>query len=125
LRLLVFIGILTGLALPANAVERATVVQIEQILAAHAANNKATTRQPRSADEVAEITDSDLLPMVDDSALSRLSDIELTERMSTLTLYRLVGQYKLGAHAPMVLQQMAAITSWRLLRLCNIPSRLR
>jgi hypothetical protein len=107
LRLLVFIGILTGLALPANAVERATVVQIEQILAAHAANNKATTRQPRSADEVAEITDSDLLPMVDDSALSRLSDIELTERMSTLTLYRLVGQYKLGAHAQMVLQQMA------------------
>lgn len=107
MRLLAFIGILAGLASPANAVEKATVVQVEQILAAHVAEMHSQTRQPKSPDEVAEIAESDLLPMIDDSALSRLADIELTERMSTLTLYRLVGQYKLGAHAQMILQQMA------------------
>jgi len=106
-RFLIWIGILAGLASPAFAAEKGTVAQVEQILADHAARSLAAQRQPKSPGEVEEIADSDLLPRVDDSVLSRLSGIELTDRMSTLTLYRLVGQYKLDAHAQMVLQQMA------------------
>lgn len=107
LRFLVFLGILAGLALPANAAEKMTVAQVEQILAEQVVKSHAAKPQPNSPDEVAEIADSDLLPMVDDSVLSRLAEIELTERMSTLTLYRLVGQYKLGTHAQMILEQVA------------------
>jgi hypothetical protein len=107
LRFLVFLGILAGLASPANAAEKMTVAQVEQILAEQVLKSHGVKPQPTSQDEVAEIADSDLLPMVDDGVLSRLADVELTERMSTLTLYRLVGEFKLGAHAQMVLQQIA------------------
>lgn len=107
MRFLLFLGILAGLALPANAAEKMTVAQVEQLLAEQVQKSHAGKPQPSSPDEVAEIVDSDLLPMVDDSVLSRLATVELTERMSTLTLYRLVGQYKLGAHAQMILQQAA------------------
>jgi hypothetical protein len=107
LRFLVLIGILAGLAPPAFAVEKATVAQVEQILADHALKAQPEKQQAQSPGEVAEIADSEILPTVDDSVLSRLSEIELTDRMTTLTLYRLVGQYKLDAHAQMILQQMA------------------
>jgi hypothetical protein len=107
LRLLVLIGILAGLASPASAVEKATVAQVEQILAAHALKAQAAKSHSESPGEVAEIADSDLLPGVDDSVLSRLGALELTDRLSTLTLYRLIGQYRLDAHAQMVLEQMA------------------
>jgi hypothetical protein len=107
LRFLVLIGILAGLASPANAVEKVTVAQVEQALAEHALKAQAAKSHIESPSDVAEIADSDLLPGVDDSVLSRLSALDLTERMSTLTLYRLIGQYRLDAHAQMVLQQMA------------------
>ncbi len=101
------VGILAVLVSPAFGAEKATVAQVEQILAEAAAKSHAAQHQPRSSGEVAEIADSDLLPRVDDSVLSRLAGIELLDRMSTLTLYRLVGQYKLDSHAQMLLQQMA------------------
>src|SRR4029078_12948649 len=107
LRFLLFLGIVAGLALPANAAEKMTVAQVGQLFSEQVQTSHAGKPQPSSPDEVAEIVDSDLLPMVDDSVLSRLATVELTERMSTLTLYRLVGQYKLGAHAQMILQQAA------------------
>ncbi len=93
--------------MPANAVEKATVAQVEQILADQAARLHSAQQQPKAPDEIAIIPGSNLLPDVDDSVLSRLADVELTERMSTLTLYRLVGQYKLAPHVQMVLQQIA------------------
>lgn len=102
-----WLGILAGLASPAFAGEKATVAQVEQILADRAAESQGVKQQKKSPGEVEEIADSDILPRVDDAVVSRLSGIELTDRMSTLTLYRLVGQYKLDAHAQMVLQQMA------------------
>lgn len=105
LRFVASVGLVASLALPASAVEKATVAQVEQILAENAAKTAPPKPQTKSSEEIAPITD--LLPGVEDSALSRLVEIELTERMSTLTLYRLVGQYKLGAHAQMVLEQMA------------------
>ena len=107
LRFLIWIGILAGLASPAFAAEKATVVQVEQILADHAATSQALKQRKKSAGEVEEIADGDLLPRVDEGVLTRLSGIELTDRMSTLTLYRLVGQYKLDARAQSILQQMA------------------
>jgi len=107
LRFLVLIGILAGLVSSAGAVEKATVAQVEQILAEHALKAQAVKSHSESPTEVAEIADSDLLPGVDDSVLSRLSALELTYRMSTLALYRLIGQFKLDAHAQMVLEQMA------------------
>ena len=107
MRFLVFIGILAGLAMPANAVEKATVAQVEQILAEHANKLPPMAPQPGSIQETALLNHAGLIPEVDDRLLSRLGEIELTERMSTLTLYRLVGQYKLGGHAQMILQQMA------------------
>lgn len=102
-----WIGILTVLASPAIAAEKATVAQVEQIFADHAAKSQVVKQEKKSPSEVEEIADSDLLPRVDDAIVSRLSGIELTDRMSTLTLYRLVGQYKLDTHAQMILQQMA------------------
>jgi len=101
------IGILAGLASSASAVEKVSVAQVEQILAEHALKAQTAKSQSESPSEVAEIADSDLLPGVDDSVLSRLGALELTDRMSTLTLYRLIGQYRLDAHAQMILQQMA------------------
>ena len=107
MRFLIVIGILTALASTANAIEKATVAQVEQILAQSAGRVRADRQQPKFLGEVAEIPGSNLLPDVDDSVLTRLADIELTERMSTLTLYRLVGEYNLGPHVQMVLQQIA------------------
>jgi hypothetical protein len=107
LRFLMLIGIFAGLAMPANAVEKATVAQVEQILAEHANKLAAVAPQPRSTDEAPLLNDAGLPSGVDDSVISRLAEIELTERMSTLTLYRLVGEYKLGARAQLILQQMA------------------
>lgn len=107
MRFLVVVGILAGLASPAFAVEKATVAQVEQILADYAAKPQVSRQSPKFPGEVAEIADSDLLPPLDTSLLSRLGGIELSDRMSTLTLYRLVGQYKLDSHAQTLLQQMA------------------
>jgi len=124
LRFLVLIGILAGLASPANAVEKVTVAQVEQALAEHALKAQAAKSHIESPSDVAEIADSDLLPGVDDSVLSRLSALDLTERMSTLTLYRLIGEYRLDAHAQMVLQQMADRQPFRTLHFTTKKCRL-
>ena len=102
-----FIGILAAVALPANATEKMTVAQLEQIFV-HASARPQDAKHD-SHDELGEIKDSDLLQQLqsDDDLLPRLAGIELTERMSTLTLYRLVGTYRLGPHVQMALEEMA------------------
>lgn len=106
LRFLVFIGMFAGLALPVNAANKLTVAQVEQILAANSSKPTVANQQDTSDDQIPIIAGSDLLPN-DDRVLSQLAEVELTQRMSTLTLYRLVGQYKLGVRAQTVLQQIA------------------
>jgi hypothetical protein len=108
-RFLVFMGILATIALAANATEKMTVAQLEQFLAQDSAKPRETQHNPKSLDEVSEISDNDLLQQLgsDDALLPRLAGIELSERLSTLTLYRLVGKYRLGPHEQMALEQIA------------------
>jgi hypothetical protein len=109
MRLLLLTGILVVVALRANATEKMTVSQLEQLLAQDFNKPQEKAHHNRSADEIAEINESDLLlqPGSNDALLPRLTEVELTERMSTLTLYGLVGKYKLGPHVQVVLEQMA------------------
>lgn len=107
LRSRVLIGLLLTSALPAAAVEKITVAQLEQIIAANVVSQHAAVQNPQSPDEIAQIPDSDLLADDDGRVVSRLADIELKERLSTLSLYQLAGKYKLGVRAQMVLQQIA------------------
>src|ERR1700749_1010891 len=109
MRFLLFMGILATVALPANATEKLTVAQLETILSQASSKPQETKHEAKSADEVSEINDSDLLKQLgsEDALLPRLAEIELTERMSTLTLYRLVGKYSLGPHVQAALEQMA------------------
>jgi hypothetical protein len=43
----------------------------------------------------------------DDELIPRISAIELTERLSTITMYHLIGKYNLGAHVQQALEQLA------------------
>ena len=109
MRFLLFIGILAAVALPADATEKMTVAQLEQVLAQVSVEAHETKHQPETVDEVSEISVSDLLQQFDsdDTLLPRLAEIELTERLSTLNLYRMVGKYKLGPHVQVALEQIA------------------
>ena len=109
MRFVVFMGILATIALPARATERMTVAQLEQVLAQATTKPHETKHNSRPGDEVSQISDSDLLQQLgsDDGILERLAGIELSERLSTPTLYRLVGKYSLGTEAQMALEAMA------------------
>jgi hypothetical protein len=109
MRFLVFIGVLAALALPANAAEKVTVAQLVQILAQASAKPPEVKHPKQSSDEIAEISDSDLLDQLgsNDAFLRRLAGIELSERLSTVTLYRLVGEYRLGPDVQIALEALA------------------
>jgi hypothetical protein len=108
MRFLVFMGILAAVALPASAIEKVTVAQLEQILAQATAKPPETEPTPATGNETPEISANDLLQHFEsDALLPRLSGIELTERLSTPTLYRLVGNYKLGPRVQMALEEIA------------------
>lgn len=111
MRSLVLVGALAALALPANAVEKMTVAQFEQILAERAAQPHEPARRHNSgsADEVLDISDGDPLQQLDqdDELIPCIAATELTERLSTLTMYRLVGKYNLGVRVQQALEQLA------------------
>jgi hypothetical protein len=107
LRFLALIGMLAVLALPVSAANKLTVAQVELILAHGSSRADEPMATAISDGEIPNIAGSDLLPAADEVVLSRLASVELTERMSTLTLYRLVGQYKLGPREQATLQQIA------------------
>ncbi|WP_348262504.1 hypothetical protein P8935_22240 [Telmatobacter sp. DSM 110680] len=111
MRLLLLIGISSALVLPASASEKMTVSQLEGILAQHAAHLPQTAKMVKQGapEEIGEISDGDLLQQLDqdDELLPKVAGIELTERLSTLTMYRFVGKYNLGAHVQQALEQLA------------------
>lgn len=112
MRSLVLIGVLAALVLPGNAAEKMTVGQLEQLIAQHLAQPRETPKKPNplAPDEIAvDPNTSDLLHQLDedDELVPQIEKIQLTERMSTLTLYRLVGKYKLGPHVQQVLEELA------------------
>jgi hypothetical protein len=111
MRMLLLIGISVVLVLPASASEKMTVSQLEQILAQHAAQPTQTAKKVNSGapEEIGEISDGDLLQQLDqdDELLPKIAGIELTERLNTLTMYRFVGKYNLGAHVQQALEQLA------------------
>lgn len=111
MRSLVLVGALAALALPASAVEKATVAQLDQVLAQRSAqpHEPAKKHNSGSSDEIVDISDGDLLQQLDqdDELIPRIARMELTERLSTLTMYRLVGQYNLGTHVQQALEQLA------------------
>jgi hypothetical protein len=110
-RLLLLIGFLAALGLPANASEKLSVDQLEQILAQHASHlhQPARKQNTTASDEIEDISDGDLLQQLDqdDELIPQISATELTERLSTLTMYRFVGKYNLGAHVQQALEQLA------------------
>ena len=111
MRRLFLIGIFAALAMSADASEKMTVSQLEQIFAEHAAKPRQAAKKLSSgaSEEIAAISDGDLLQQLDqdDEFLPKIAEIELTERLSTLTLYRFVGKYNLGAHVQQALEQLA------------------
>lgn len=103
---------MAALVLPGNAAEKMTVGQLEQLIAQHAAQPRQTPKKSNSLapDEIAvDPNTSDLLHQLDqdDDLIPQIEKTQLTERMSTLTLYRLVGKYKLGPHVQQVLEELA------------------
>jgi hypothetical protein len=115
MRWLVLVGILVALVLqdsPAEGppAEKMTVGQLEQILAQRAAQPREPAKKHAIAsDEIIDISDGDLLQQLDqdDELIPRIAGTELTERLSTITMYHLVGKYNLGAHAQQALEQLA------------------
>ncbi|MGA9586398.1 MAG: hypothetical protein WBQ95_13780 [Terracidiphilus sp.] len=115
MRWLVLIGILVLLALPAYSVdshptEKLTVAQLEQIIAQRAAQPREPAKKRATAsDEIIDISDGDLLQQLDqdDELIPRIAATELTERLSTITMYHLIGKYNLGAHVQQALEQLA------------------
>lgn len=111
MRLLLLIGILPSLGLPAIASEKLSVDQLEQILAQHASHLHQPARKQKTTagEEIGDISDGDLLQQLDqdDELIPQISATELTERLSTLTMYRFVGKYNLGAHVQQALEQLA------------------
>ncbi len=110
MRWLVLVGVLVALAEPGYAVEKMTVAQFEQMVAQHATRPREPAKRHNAAsDEIIDISDGDLLQQLDqdDELVPRIAETELTERLSTLTMYHLVGKYNLGAHAQQALEQLA------------------
>ena len=111
MRWLLLIMVMAALSLPGNAAEKLTVAQLEQLIAQHPVRPHQLPRQSSFApDEIhVDVNSSDLLHQLDqdDDLVSQIEKIELSERLSTLTLYRLVGKYDLGPHAQQVLEQLA------------------
>jgi len=111
MQLLGLIAVLAALATPRNSADRVTVSQLEQVLAQHAAQPRETTKKHNAgaADEIADISDGDLLQQLDqdDELIPQIAGMELSERLSTLTMYRLIGKYNLGAHVQQALEQLA------------------
>jgi hypothetical protein len=111
MRWLALVGILVALVEPGYTAENATVAQLEQILAQHAMQPREPAKKHIAAasDEVSDISDGDLLQQLDqdDELIPRIAGIQLTERLSTLTMYHLVGKYNLGAHVQQALEQLA------------------
>ena len=111
MRWLILVGILAALASPCDAAEKMTVSQLEQIFAQRAAQPREPAKKhaPAASDEIVDISDGDLLQQLDqdDELVPRIAGIDLTERLSTITMYRLVGKYNLGAHVQQALEQLA------------------
>lgn len=112
MRWLLLIGVLASLIAAGNAAEKMTLAQLEQLIAQHSVKSQEAPKRQhaRGSDEIAvDLNDDNLLHQLDqdDDLISDLDRVELTERMSTLTLYRLVGKYGLGAHAQQALEQLA------------------
>lgn len=113
MRLLLLIGIVVGLVSPGNAADKMTVAQLEQMVAQHAMQS--TSEKPKkqtshAPDEIAiDLSDGDLLHQLDqdDELIPQIQGAELTDRLSTLTLYRLIGKYSLGPHVQQELEQLA------------------
>jgi len=97
--------------MPSYAAEKMTVSELEQIIAQHAAqpHEAAKKHTPAASDEIPDIVNGDLLQQLDqdDELLPRLAGIELTERLSTLKMYQLIGKYNLGIHTQQALEQLA------------------
>ncbi|MGC1422201.1 MAG: hypothetical protein WA815_07605 [Terracidiphilus sp.] len=112
---LVLGGILVALVLPGypaegGASEKMTVGQLEQIFVQVASQPRQPTKKRATAapDEIADISDGDLLQLDQDDELApRIAGIDLTERLSTITMYRLVGKYNLGTRVQQALEQLA------------------
>ncbi|MGA8089849.1 MAG: hypothetical protein WCA10_21440 [Terracidiphilus sp.] len=128
-RLLVLAVVSAVLVLPSYATEKTTVSELEQIIAQHAAQPHEPAKKDNGAapDEIPDISNGDLLQQLnqDDELLPRLAGIELTERLSTLKMYQLVGKYNLGVHMQQALEQLAdraALKNLAASELLNRPS---
>ena len=111
MRTMFLIGMLAAVVLPARCADKMTVSQLEQILERHAAQDREPAKKHNSGatDEIVDISDGDLLQQLDqdDELIPQIAGMELTERLSTLTMYRFIGKYNLGAHVQQVLEQLA------------------
>lgn len=112
MRSLVLIGILAALTPTGSAAEKMTVAQLEQMIAQHAVKSQESPKKQavHAPDEIAlDLNNDNLLRQLDEDEdlVPQIEQVELSERMSTLTLYRLVGKYNLGPRVQQALEQLA------------------
>ncbi len=110
-RLLIIAAFSAALVLQSQAADKITVSELEQIIARHAVQlNRPDKKQIAIAsDEIPDISNGDMVQQLDqdDELLPRLAGVELTERLSTLKMYQLIGKYNLGVHVQEALEQLA------------------
>lgn len=118
MRLLVIIATVAALTVPVRAAERITVDQLEQMIARHAVQPQPVKHDANSPGEIPDLKDSDLLQQTgDDETLApQIAGLELSQRLSTTTMFRLIWKYHLGLKMQQALEELSDRTA-----LLNLP----
>jgi hypothetical protein len=101
---LILLGFFAAILLPAAAAQRVTVKELEQKLATPVAVHGPGTLQDSQIS-----AETDLLQQLgQDSVIApQIESLELTERLTRVTLKRFVASYQLGPQAQMAVEQLA------------------
>ena len=113
MRLLVIIAIIAALTMPVRAAEKITIDQLEQMIARHAVQPQPVKHEANSPGEIPDLKDSDLLQQpggVDDMVL-QVAGLELSQRLSTTTMFRVIWKYHLGVKMQQALEQLSDRTA--------------
>lgn len=112
--------VVAAMAFPSGAAEKMTVSQLEQILGEHSSKKPQPNHDSSPSEAGATTSDNDLLQQIDgeDELVRRIAGMELGERLSTTTMYRLVWKYHLGPHLQQALEELSDRTA-----LLNLPDK--
>ena len=119
MRLLIVIAVIPTLAYATSGARPMTVSQLDQLLAQQVAPSRAVEHRASAPEEISDISDSDVLGRHDgndDALVGQLAGVELSERLSTTTMFRLIWKHHLSPRVQLVLEQLSDRTA-----LLNLP----